>query len=135
MVFTDNDLDGAGSALLLKKLFTGHEVIIVDTTEWNILNEFKSRWNTLDHFDKIFVCDLSLSEEQAELCDAGNVGCKNCPFEEKPMKKMKETCIMLDELHQQYLQERWQQKGVKKSRTVRDALDKYMKSNPNKRQK
>ena len=54
LVFTDNDLDGAGSALLLKKLFAGHEVIIVDTTEWNILNEFKSRWNTLDHFDKIF---------------------------------------------------------------------------------
>ena len=73
LVFTDNDLDGAGAALLLKKLFTGHEVIIVDTTEWNILNEFKSRWNTLDHFDKIFVCDLSLSEEQAEAINRDNV--------------------------------------------------------------
>ena len=73
LIFTDNDIDGAGSALLLKKLFTDHEVIIVDTTEWNILNEFKSRWNTLDHFDKIFVCDLALSEEQAEAINRENV--------------------------------------------------------------
>ena len=73
LIFTDNDLDGAGSALLLKKLFTDHEVIIVDTTEWNILNEFKSRWNTLDHFDKIFVCDLALSEEQAEAINRENI--------------------------------------------------------------
>ena len=73
LIFTDADLDGAGSALLLKEVFDGHDVIIVDTTEYRILNEFKNRWNTLDHFDKIFVCDLSLSEEQAEAINRDNV--------------------------------------------------------------
>ena len=73
LIFTDADLDGAGSALLLKEVFTGHEVIIVETSEYRILNEFKNRWNTLDHFDKIFVCDLSLNEEQAIAINRSNV--------------------------------------------------------------
>ena len=73
LIFTDSDLDGAGSALLLKEVFTGHEVIIVETSEYRILNEFKNRWNTLDHFDKIFVCDLSLNEEQAIAINRDNV--------------------------------------------------------------
>lgn len=73
LIFTDNDLDGAGSALLLNRLFTGHDVITVETTEFSILNEFKNRWNTLDHFDKIFVCDLSLDGEQAEAINRDNV--------------------------------------------------------------
>ena len=73
LIFTDSDLDGAGSALLLKEVFTGHEVIIVETSEYLILNEFKNRWSTLDHFDKIFVCDLSLNEEQAIAINRDNV--------------------------------------------------------------
>ena len=73
LIFTDSDLDGAGSALLLKEVFAGHEVIIVETSEYRILNEFKNRWNTLDHFDKIFVCDLSLNEEQAIAINRSNV--------------------------------------------------------------
>ena len=73
LIFTDTDLDGAGSALLLNRLFAGHDVITVETTEFSILNEFKNRWNTLDHFDKIFVCDLSLNEEQAEAINRDNV--------------------------------------------------------------
>jgi oligoribonuclease NrnB/cAMP/cGMP phosphodiesterase (DHH superfamily) len=73
LIFTDSDLDGAGSALLLKEVFAGHDVIIVETTEYSILNEFKNRWNTLDHFDKIFVCDLSLNEEQAIAINRENV--------------------------------------------------------------
>lgn len=73
IIFTDTDLDGAGSALLLNRLFQGHDVITVETTEATILNEFKSRWSTLDHFDKIFVCDLCLNEEQAETINRDNV--------------------------------------------------------------
>ena len=73
IIFTDTDLDGAGSALLLNRLYEGHDVITVETTEATILNEFKSRWNTLDHFDKIFVCDLCLNEEQAEAINRDNV--------------------------------------------------------------
>lgn len=73
LIFTDSDLDGAGSALLLKEVFSGHDIIIVETTEYSILNEFKNRWNTLDHFDKIFVCDLSLNEEQAVAINRSNV--------------------------------------------------------------
>jgi oligoribonuclease NrnB/cAMP/cGMP phosphodiesterase (DHH superfamily) len=73
LIFTDSDLDGAGSALLLKEVFAGHDVIIVETTEYRILNEFKNRWSTLDHFDKIFVCDLSLNEEQAIAINRENV--------------------------------------------------------------
>lgn len=73
IIFTDTDLDGAGSALLLNRLFQGHDVITVETTESTILNEFKSRWSTLDHFDKIFVCDLCLNEEQAESINRDNV--------------------------------------------------------------
>ena len=55
LIFTDSDLDGAGSALLLKEVYAGHDIIVVETTEYSILNEFKNRWNTLDHFAKIFV--------------------------------------------------------------------------------
>jgi len=73
IIFTDTDLDGAGSALLLNRLFQGHDVITVETTEATILNEFKSRWSTLDYFDKIFVCDLCLNEEQAETINRDNV--------------------------------------------------------------
>lgn len=73
IIFTDTDLDGAGSALLLNRLFEGHDVITVETTEATILNEFKSRWSTLDHFDKIFVCDLCLNEEQAIAINRDNV--------------------------------------------------------------
>ncbi len=73
IIFTDTDLDGAGSALLLNRLYKGHDVITVETTEATILNEFKSRWNTLDHFDKIFVCDLCLNAEQAEAINRDNV--------------------------------------------------------------
>lgn len=73
LIFTDSDLDGAGSALLLKEVFAGHEVIIVETSEFRILTEFKNRWSTLDHFDKIFVCDLSLNEEQAIAINRSNV--------------------------------------------------------------
>ena len=73
LIFTDADLDGAGSALLLKEVYTGHDVIVVETTEYSILTEFKNRWNTLDHFNKIFVCDLSLNAEQAIAINRSNV--------------------------------------------------------------
>lgn len=73
LIFTDHDLDGAGSALLLKEVFKGHDVIVVETSEYRILNEFKNRWSSLDHFDKIFVCDLSLNEEQAVAINRENV--------------------------------------------------------------
>jgi oligoribonuclease NrnB/cAMP/cGMP phosphodiesterase (DHH superfamily) len=74
LIFTDSDLDGAGSALLLKEVYAEHNVIVVETTEYSILNEFKNRWNTLDNFAKIFVCDLALNEEQAIAINREHVG-------------------------------------------------------------
>lgn len=75
LVFTDSDLDGSGSALFIKWLYSNKlkDFIVVETTESMIVNEFKSRAETLDHFDKIFVLDLCLSKEQAEAIDRNNL--------------------------------------------------------------
>jgi oligoribonuclease NrnB/cAMP/cGMP phosphodiesterase (DHH superfamily) len=75
LVFTDNDLDGAGSALFIKWLFKSKlsYLDIVETTETTFHNDFREKDQTLDSFDRIFVLDLDLTEEQIKLVDRRNV--------------------------------------------------------------
>ena len=74
LVFTDNDLDGAGSALFIKWLYNTKIVdfIVIETSELSFTNEINNRKHTLDHFDKVFVLDLDLSPEQIEVVDRSN---------------------------------------------------------------
>lgn len=74
LIFTDYDLDGAGSALFIKWLYKSKitDLIIIEATESSIIPELKNREHTLDHFDKVFVLDLDLGEEAAALVDRDN---------------------------------------------------------------
>lgn len=74
LIFTDYDLDGAGSALFIKWLYKSKitDLIIIEATETSIITELKNREHTLDHFDKVFVLDLDLGEEASKLVDRSN---------------------------------------------------------------
>ena len=65
LVWTDNDLDGAGAALAIKWLYSekGKVFRINEVTESTILGKFKGALGTLDHYDKIFILDLDLKPE------------------------------------------------------------------------
>lgn len=75
LVLTDTDLDGAGSALFIKWLYTNkaRDIVIIESTESTIKNEFISRQTTIDHYDKVFVLDLDLSEDIIPFVDRDNV--------------------------------------------------------------
>lgn len=75
LVFTDNDLDGAGSALFIKWLFNKKLKLftVVDTTETTFYNDFNSRQEEINNYDKVFVLDLDLSEKQIRLVDREKV--------------------------------------------------------------
>jgi len=73
-VWTDTDLHGAGGALLLKWLYKNSETFnINDVTESTFTGRFKGVLDTLDHYDRIFIVDLDLNEEQIKLVDRDNV--------------------------------------------------------------
>ena len=73
-VWTDADLHGAGGALLLKWLYKNSETFnINDVTESTFTGRFKGALDTLDHYDRIFIVDLDLNEEQVKLVDRDNV--------------------------------------------------------------
>ena len=73
-VWTDTDLHGAGGALLLKWLYKNSETFnINDVTESTFTGRFKGALDTLDHYDRIFIIDLDLNEEQVKLVDRDNV--------------------------------------------------------------
>jgi oligoribonuclease NrnB/cAMP/cGMP phosphodiesterase (DHH superfamily) len=64
LIYTDNDLDGAGSALVLKWYFeTIANVVIEETGESTLISKLKSKNGALDTFDKVFICDLALTED------------------------------------------------------------------------
>ena len=67
LVFTDNDLDGAGSALFIKWLFRDklQEFDVIDTTEGTFTNDFKQHEPSFNNYDRVFILDLDLSYEQA----------------------------------------------------------------------
>jgi oligoribonuclease NrnB/cAMP/cGMP phosphodiesterase (DHH superfamily) len=73
-VWTDTDLHGAGGALLLKWLYKNSETFnINDVTESTFTGRFRGALDTLDHYDRIFIIDLDLNEEQVKLADRDNV--------------------------------------------------------------
>ena len=73
-VWTDTDLHGAGGALLLKWLYKNSETFnINDVTESTFTGRFKGALDTLDHYDRIFIVDLDLNEDQIKLVDRDNV--------------------------------------------------------------
>lgn len=73
-IWTDTDLHGAGATLVLKWLYSKSNVFnINDVTESTFSGKFKGALNTLDHYDRIFIVDLDLNEDQAKLADRKNV--------------------------------------------------------------
>ncbi len=73
-VWTDTDLHGAGGALVLKWLYKNSETFnINDVTESTFTGRFKGALDTLDHYDRIFIVDLDLNEDQIKLVDRDNV--------------------------------------------------------------
>lgn len=74
LIFTDYDLDGAGSALFIKWLYGKKitDLVIVEATETSLITELKAREHTLNHFDKVFVLDLDLNDEAIKLVDHNN---------------------------------------------------------------
>jgi len=73
-VWTDTDLHGAGGALLLRWLYKNSETFnINDVTESTFTGRFRGALDTLDHYDRIFIVDLDLNEEQVKLVDRDNV--------------------------------------------------------------
>ena len=69
LVFTDNDLDGAGSALFIKWLYGSNvsSLKVIDSTEFTLISEFNSI--DLNDYDKIFILDLDLNREQIPQVD------------------------------------------------------------------
>ena len=73
LVFTDNDLDGAGSALFIKWLYKNKltSFKVVEATESTIINEFNN--HNVDDFDKIFILDIDLNKQQIPHIDDSRV--------------------------------------------------------------
>ena len=73
-VWTDTDLHGAGSALVLKWLYKDAEAFnINDVSEYTFSGKFKGAQHTLEHYDRVFIVDLNLTPEQIKLADRDNV--------------------------------------------------------------
>ena len=71
LIFTNTSLDGAASTLFMKWLYSKKikEFIVVEATETTIVNDIKSRELTVDHYDRVFVLGLCLSESQIKEVD------------------------------------------------------------------
>ena len=73
-VWTDTDLHGAGSALVLKWLYKDAKAFnINDVSEYTFTGKFKGALQSLDHYDRVFIVDLDLTPEQIKLVDRDNV--------------------------------------------------------------
>ena len=73
-VWTDTDLHGAGSALVLKWLYKEAETFSInDVSEYTFTGKFKGASQTLDHYDRVYIVDLDLTPEQIKLADRDNV--------------------------------------------------------------
>jgi oligoribonuclease NrnB/cAMP/cGMP phosphodiesterase (DHH superfamily) len=75
-ILTDNDLDGAGSALLLKLLYKSkaEEIYIKEITDFQMKNEV-SGWFQLNYskYDKIFITDMFVPDEVVPYVDKEKV--------------------------------------------------------------
>ena len=73
-VWTDTDLHGAGSALVLKWLYKDAKAFnINDVSEYTFSGKFKGALHSLDHYDRVYIVDLDLTPEQIKLADKSNV--------------------------------------------------------------
>ena len=73
-VWTDTDLHGAGSALVLKWLYKDAKVFSInDVSEYTFTGKFKGAQESLDHYDRVYIIDLDLTPEQIRLADKPNV--------------------------------------------------------------
>ena len=73
-VWTDTDLYGAGSALVLKWLYEDAKAFnINDVSEYTFTGKFKGALQSLDHYDRVYIVDLDLTPEQIKLADRDNV--------------------------------------------------------------
>ena len=73
-VWTDTDLHGAGSALVLRWLYKDAKTFnINDVSEYTFTGKFKGALQTLDHYDRVYIVDLDLTPEQIKLADRDNV--------------------------------------------------------------
>jgi nanoRNase/pAp phosphatase (c-di-AMP/oligoRNAs hydrolase) len=78
-VWSDSDLDGAGSILALKWLYESkvQPIRFEHESVWNgqDLSQKMSKWfeQNYDKYDKIYICDLSLAENVIEIVDKQNV--------------------------------------------------------------
>ena len=64
-VWTDTDLHGAGSALVLKWLYKDADTFSInDVSESTIAGRFKGALHTIDHYDRVYIVDLDLAPEQ-----------------------------------------------------------------------
>ncbi len=73
-IWTDTDLHGAGAALVLKWLYKDNNTFNVnDVTELTFTGRFKGALTTLDHYDRVYILDLDLNQEQIKLADRENV--------------------------------------------------------------
>lgn len=69
-VWTDNDLDGAGCALLLKWLFKDKATKFdVKEADDNFVGVFKGWSSNIDQYDKIFITDTYVPDELLPLVD------------------------------------------------------------------
>lgn len=73
LVYTDNDLDGAGSALVLKWVYgNSANIVIEEVGESTIVSKIAAKNGALDTFDKVFVTDLALTADLIPHVDRHN---------------------------------------------------------------
>lgn len=76
-IWTDNDLDGAGSALILKKIYNEtHKDCIIEIKEVNdneFISAFSNWSSTIGEYYKIYITDHHIPDEILHLVDQPNV--------------------------------------------------------------
>lgn len=70
-LFTDNDIDGAGCYYVLRK-FVGKDFGHTQTSEKRFKEDFQNLPNK-EKYKKIYICDLSVLEDNIDLIDLPNV--------------------------------------------------------------
>lgn len=73
-IWTDNDLDGAGSALLMKIIYETVETTIHEVSDFEMVGRIKGWFNqNYDLYDKIFILDLHIPIELLPTIDKEKV--------------------------------------------------------------
>jgi oligoribonuclease NrnB/cAMP/cGMP phosphodiesterase (DHH superfamily) len=75
LVFTDNDLDGAGSALALRLIYGDKATVeIHEVYDVEITSNTLSRWlPEFDHYDRVYFTDVYITEDTVPYIDRKNV--------------------------------------------------------------